>query len=966
METAAETAKRPHSILFVKPDSAGDLILFASLLRWLRQHWPKTRIGLLLRSRYRDVVPLLPHGITPLFTSANPYRELVADPSSRESLIRVVKEFAPDVLVAASYDKNWVHCLAAAAVPAVRRISLGPVRLDAMTEHHLRQDGIRPPDGFFPEMVEVSRDAPELEKFGLLAAHLCGVIAPVLSPWINLRDAALAEAKVWLAANGLTAKNFIVCNPAGTANVAIKGWSPASYAEIIDWLQTERGLPILVCAHQDEKALVDRVLRDVGSSTQPRVWLGRDGQLPMMAALAALASAYLGADTSTLHAAEAAGTPVAGIFGGGTWPRFRPAGRRSIAIVHPLPCFGCGWDCHFGDAPCVKLIKTRDVIGILGSWLLATDPKSQPSRTIELAHLPPSYLQDLKRSREIYDRLHDGYAARHVQIIELTALARRQENDIVAVNVAAAQLQAEARAQQAQLTAASRASAQRAQELAEESGSRHVQILELTQLVHQHADESAARQQQILELTALARHHEEESAARYAQILELTALVHHHEDESAARQEEILELTALIRRHEGESAARHAQILELATLLQQRADENAVHREQFLELTALARGHEEESAARQKQILELTALVQQREDESAARQAQILELTALVHRHEGESAARQQQILELTALARCREEESAARHAQIVELTTLVERCTGENAVGQGQTLELTALVQELERESTSRHAQIIELTALVQQRSEESAARQQQILELTALVHHHESESAVRHGQVLELSQLVEQRTGENAVYQRQILELAALVHQHEDESASRYAQILELTALARYHEGESAARHGQILELTTLAQQRADDHAARQAAILELTALVHHHETESAARHAQVAELTELAQRQSRQVADLKDATAALQREIASVRAEAQIRDEAAQTQQRVFVAEKAELSRQIGELEVDRQKFERILQAISEDLAGRTNELAALRQNRWVRLGRRIHLIAAPPSP
>jgi len=99
---------------------------------------------------------------------------------------------------------------------------------------------------------------------------------------------------------------------------------------------------------------------------------------------------------------------------------------------------------------------------------------------------------------------------------------------------------------------------------------------------------------------------------------------------------------------------------------------------------------------------------------------------------------------------------------------------------------------------------------------------------------------------------------------------------------------------------------------------------------------------------------------------VADLKDATAALQREIASVRAEAQIRDEAAQTQQRVFVAEKAELSRQIGELEVDRQKFERILQAISEDLAGRTNELAALRQNRWVRLGRRIHLIAAPPSP
>jgi hypothetical protein len=83
---------------------------------------------------------------------------------------------------------------------------------------------------------------------------------------------------------------------------------------------------------------------------KPPVWLGHDGEIPLLAALLAQCRFYLGHDTGAMHLAAALGRPVIGIFGGGHWPRFRPVGRQVASVVQPLPCFGCNWDCHFGDA----------------------------------------------------------------------------------------------------------------------------------------------------------------------------------------------------------------------------------------------------------------------------------------------------------------------------------------------------------------------------------------------------------------------------------------------------------------------------------------------------------------------------------------------------------------------------------------------------------------------------------------
>jgi hypothetical protein len=103
---------------------------------------------------------------------------------------------------------------------------------------------------------------------------------------------------------------------------------------------------------------VAELVREKGG--RPFIWIGKNGEIPVLAALMQKARFYFGNDTGPLHMAAAVGIPVVGIFGGGHWLRFLPVGPHSIGLAGDLPCFGCGWDCIFGDAPCVRLVGVDD------------------------------------------------------------------------------------------------------------------------------------------------------------------------------------------------------------------------------------------------------------------------------------------------------------------------------------------------------------------------------------------------------------------------------------------------------------------------------------------------------------------------------------------------------------------------------------------------------------------------------
>ena len=78
--------------------------------------------------------------------------------------------------------------------------------------------------------------------------------------------------------------------------------------------------------------------------------------------LTQLSAGYVGHDTGPMHVAAAMNKPVLAVFGGGTWPRFRPAVAPSVALLVGVPCVGCGWVCAFEQPYCIKSVPAGEVL----------------------------------------------------------------------------------------------------------------------------------------------------------------------------------------------------------------------------------------------------------------------------------------------------------------------------------------------------------------------------------------------------------------------------------------------------------------------------------------------------------------------------------------------------------------------------------------------------------------------------
>ena len=364
--------KPPNRILFLRPDTYGDLFLFEPVPRMVRHAWPETEVAVLIRQPYADAVPLFPTAdVRWLTTACNPYRESPgANPAALEDLREVVRAFAPDCVVAACVEQTWLEAAVAAFLPEARQVSLG----DGLTDPVLRAalDAVVPVDWpmIYREKVSVAPEWPEWEKHLCLTSALLGREAPRWWPVAQVPEVFRADAARILAGAGLSAGTFVVCAAAGTANVQIKCWPAEHYGGLLAWLERERGVRALLIGHVSEREHLEGVRQAARrGGADPALWVGQDGEMPVAAGLLEAARFYFGNDTGALHLAAALGRPVVSIFGGGHWPRFQPVARRTLTLVQPLPCFGCAWDCYYGDAPCVRTISPASVQRALEEFL---------------------------------------------------------------------------------------------------------------------------------------------------------------------------------------------------------------------------------------------------------------------------------------------------------------------------------------------------------------------------------------------------------------------------------------------------------------------------------------------------------------------------------------------------------------------------------------------------------------------
>lgn len=422
MAGAAGDGVAPRAVLFLKVDTLGDLVLFAPTLRAITAAWPQARCAAVIRRAYKDLAPLLAPTVEWIPTTLDPFTGRPdADPAELARLREAVTALQPDVVAAVTSRRNWLEVALAAVAPGARRVALGAGAADEFFDTLLRlQLGLASADAFQEFVAAPPAEADWRRNFRVadaLLGHAVERTAPTFAAPPGAATAVLAE-------HGLTRGRYAVCAAAGFANVRIKTWPADRFATVISHLRARHSLPTLLIGHESERAYLEGLRETLRQQTDQSVplWVGGDGDLPILASLVAESALYVGNDTGALHLAAALDVPVLGVFGGGTWPRFVPAARRGVAVVHPLPCFGCGWDCAFGDAPCLAQIRPADVTAGVDRALVATS-----FEILSVDHLAAE-TKDLMGAAAVRHREERaGHLARQHKLEELTALDREKD-----------------------------------------------------------------------------------------------------------------------------------------------------------------------------------------------------------------------------------------------------------------------------------------------------------------------------------------------------------------------------------------------------------------------------------------------------------------------------------------------------------------------------------------------------------
>ena len=518
----------PKTIVYLRPDTIGDLILFTPALRLFMAEWPKARHVIVVRRGYESLAPLFPRQLEWKVARLNPFKQRPSD--CREELSALLGELAkaaPDLILAPTLNRTWLEIAVAAHFKKTRSVVLGGADVDPIFAASLRLDLGVDNAAAFTETVPSEASATDVENQHRLVEHLLGRRLPTELPAIDVPKEPQAKARASVAALGLPAGRWAAVFVGGVANVAVKSWPARHFAEVVAWLQSERKIPVVLLAHADESPFVEEVAAEVvrAGGARPASWLGKNGELPLLAALLKESRLYVGHDTGAMHMAGALGRPVVGIFGGGHWPRFRPSARQAVSVVQPLPCFGCNWDCHFGDGPCVKTIPASDVVQATERILAAGD--SPISAVLESHALPDAALRLIAAAAPGISGLKRDRVQRQHKIEELKAETDSKDVEIEDLKRAAEERKTEMEAIKAELEQECADKDREIAELKVETNSKDVEIEDLKR----------AAEERKTEMEAIKAELEQECADKDREIAELKKEADSKDREIAALKE---------------------------------------------------------------------------------------------------------------------------------------------------------------------------------------------------------------------------------------------------------------------------------------------------------------------------------------------------------------------------------------------------------------------------------------------
>ena len=412
----ADHTPRTQSVLIAHSGGLGDLVLASQAIDSIKCAHPEWNVTLACTAELMEIAnlfPVPPDEVIPI--GCNPYRWPNPCPELIEELrpfIELLKSRAVDIYVSAELQPTWLGWLLASVLrPGVALCCTSveaPERFVA---------GLRAAFGLEPWPLRQIAPLEEIHEQGRYELLLQALDVPARSffPWDRPKRVREGD--------------YLVCFPSGSPGTKIKRWPMENFAAALGDFQARWRLPVVLLGSAGEREELQDLAARIGGA---EIFSGEP--LAVAAAVMANARLYLGNDTGPMHLAAAYGVPGVAIYGGGTWPFYAPWGPGSIGLVKPIPCFGCNWDCVFGQGICVEGIPVDEVRRALDD---AMNGCGRDHESRFLHGVDPKLEQIIRGAASRYRMLQGDRAARLAALESAVATVHEQQRRIESLEAAA-------------------------------------------------------------------------------------------------------------------------------------------------------------------------------------------------------------------------------------------------------------------------------------------------------------------------------------------------------------------------------------------------------------------------------------------------------------------------------------------------------------------------------------------------
>jgi ADP-heptose:LPS heptosyltransferase len=372
------------SVLVVRLDEIGDLVMTSAFLRELRRNLIEAWITLVVNPRTHAIVEHCPYVDEVLVCDSRETGRFAGLRSLFGCLRFARRHFWPrrmDLAILPRWDVDHAHATFLAYFSgAAWRVGFS---------EHVSESKMNLNSGYDTLCTHVVNDARLKHEvrhgFDLITCLGGTVKRDGLEFWPHKADEDYAR-KV-LTDHGVGPDDRLIgIGPSG-GNCRLKQWPAGRFVDLGNWLQTEYNVRIVVLGGPDDRRLGRRIRSDLGSTA---IDMTGETTLRQAGALLRECRLYIGGDTGLMHLAAACGTPVVAIFGASCPHRFGPWGNRHRVISASLPCGPCHGEHHIdrcgpcsqGEPICMQSIPVDLVKTTVSKHLVWLGEFPAPPRTV--------------------------------------------------------------------------------------------------------------------------------------------------------------------------------------------------------------------------------------------------------------------------------------------------------------------------------------------------------------------------------------------------------------------------------------------------------------------------------------------------------------------------------------------------------------------------------------------------------